>query len=290
MNRLAIVGVGLIGTSFALALRKAGFDGEIVGVSSERSIEAGIRAQAISRGVSLEEAADWADLIYLSQPIDQILQTLAQLGSIARQDCLVTDAGSTKSAIVEAAARHVKTATFLGGHPMAGKESRGAESADADLFAGRPYVLTPDAAGAREGPAESIRVFRRWLERIGARVYEMSAREHDQTVALTSHLPQLLSTALAVTLSSEDERAVTQVFGPGLVDMTRLALSAPRVWMSVLATNREAVLRAINIYEATLADIRRSLAEGELEALFEKGSEFARNIRDSSVIQSTGTK
>lgn len=290
MKCVAIVGVGLIGASFALALRRAGFDGELVGVSSQRSIEAGLRAGAISHGVSLEQAAASADLIYLSQPIDVIVQTLSSLGPIAREDCLITDAGSTKRMIVEAAAKHLRTAMFLGGHPMAGKESRGAESADPNLFRGRPYVLTPELLGTRLQATETARTFRAWLERIGAQVYEMDAEEHDQTVAFTSHLPQLLSTALGATLARQHCAPLSQVFGPGLIDMTRLALSAPEVWMSVLGSNRDAVLRALQAYASTVADLESKLASGDLEGLFDAAADFSRSIRNPSLIQSTGAK
>lgn len=279
VKRIAIAGVGLIGASFALALRKAGFSGELVGVSSTRSIEAGIKVGAISRGVTLEEAADTADLIYLSQPIEQILTTLSRLGPLARKQCLITDAGSTKKAIVDAAARFVTQASFLGGHPMAGKESRGAEAADADLFKNRPYILTPDI---RTPSARDTRIgaFRQWLERLGARLYEMDAAEHDRTVAFTSHLPQLLSTALAATLARQNTTAVSKVFGPGLLDMTRLSLSAPEVWTSVLRTNQEAINEALIAYISTLTELQKTLATGELEVFFLAASKFSRAIRN----------
>lgn len=130
MNTVAIVGVGLIGGSFALALRKAGFIGEILGVSSQAAIETACALGAVDRGVPLEEAAQ-ADLIYLAQPVDRILRTVATLGAIAPPSCLITDAGSTKRAIVHQATAHVRAARFLGGHPMAGKERRGVEFAEA---------------------------------------------------------------------------------------------------------------------------------------------------------------
>jgi prephenate dehydrogenase len=278
VKRVAIVGVGLIGASFALALRKAGFDGEIIGVSSPRSIEAGLAAGAIARGASLEEAAESADLIYLAQPIDRILNTLPRLGRIAPPDCLITDAGSTKREIIAAAAEHVRRAAFVGGHPMAGKESRGAESADADLFRNRPYVLATDLVPKVHAETH-LPAIREWLQRIGAVVYEMSAAEHDRTVALTSHLPQLLSTALAATLAKQQTSAVSRVFGPGLMDMTRLALSAPEVWMSVLESNRDAVLDAIGNYQETLSNLRENLERGELNDVFGTASRFAQSLR-----------
>jgi prephenate dehydrogenase len=185
MNTVAIVGVGLIGGSFGLAIRQAGFNGEIIGVSSQPAIDAGLRSGAISSSAALEQAAARADLIYLAQPVDRILHTLEQLASRAPARCLITDAGSTKTAIVRKAAECLHSATFIGGHPMAGKEQRGAAAADAELFRNRPYVLTPDGP---ESPAS--RNLRSWLDLIGAVTIDMSAEEHDATVAFTSHLPQ----------------------------------------------------------------------------------------------------
>ncbi len=280
MKTVAIAGVGLIGGSFGLALRDAGFAGKILGVSSSASIDAGIRAGAIDRGATLDEVAERADLIYLSQPIEQILTTLDALGPIARAGCLITDAGSTKQAIVERALDRIKHASFIGGHPMAGKEQRGAEAGEATLFRDRPYVLTPVPGWINSPVAQE---FRHWLERIGARVLEMTPVEHDRTVALTSHLPQLLSTALAATLASQNAGFVSQVFGPGLVDMTRLALSAPEVWASVLSTNKSYILEAIESFEATLQRLQAGIEGGNFEALFAAGAEFANRIRKPAV-------
>src|SRR5580700_5367762 len=144
MKSAAIIGVGLIGGSFGLALRKAGFEGPILGVSSARSIEQAVERGAIDRGVSLEEAAGVCDLLFLSQPISGILETLRKLDPLVRPDALVTDAGSTKQIIVEEAKRSLHRCVFVGGHPMAGKAVRGVAEADADLFRDRPWILTSE--------------------------------------------------------------------------------------------------------------------------------------------------
>ncbi len=278
MQSLAIVGVGLIGGSFGLALRKAGFEGPIWGISSDRSIEAAVRRGAITKGITLEEAAAEADVLYLAQPIAQILSTIEVLSTIrVREGCLVTDAGSTKAQVVQAADRFLPDTQFLGGHPMAGKEQRGVEHADADLFTDRAYVLTPGAAAA-PGREPNIS-FRTWLGAIGARVVEMSAAEHDLTVAYTSHLPQLLSTALAVTLAQRTNIDVRQIFGSGLLDMTRLALSTPEIWTSILETNKPAVQAALRSFEALLTEVQTKLEENGTEELFRIGSRLASELR-----------
>jgi prephenate dehydrogenase len=270
MKTVGIVGVGLIGGSFGLAMRAAGFSGEILGVSSPSAIAAGIARGAISAGATLEQAAAEADLLYLAQPVDRILQTLTALGAIARPECLITDAGSTKQEIV----RQSAGLPFLGGHPLAGKEQRGVEAAEAALFRGRPYVLTPHAA---DSPA--AQEFRSWLERFGANVIEMSPREHDSTVALTSHLPQLVSTALAAMLNRRKDENLGKVIGPGLLDMTRLAMSAPDLWLSILSTNEVEVLAALDDFQASLGKVREALVTSNLADLFRAGAAFASKIR-----------
>ncbi len=271
-NKVAIVGVGLIGASFGLALRKAGFTGSLIGVSSASSLAAGLEAGAISETASLEDAAKQADLIYLATPVDRIIETLAIIGPMARPDALITDAGSTKVAIVAAAAQHVKHAEFVGGHPMAGKESRGASNADGNLFRGRPYVLEP-AGGSK------VDEFRDWITRMGAKIVEMTPERHDATVALTSHLPQLLSTTLAAMLAAEENRGLADVYGSGLLDMTRLALSPADLWSSILQTNAPNVQKALEDYIETLVRVKNSLATPELSQVFEVSARFASELR-----------
>ncbi len=271
MQTVAIVGTGLIGSSFALALRKAGFNGRVVGVSSPGAIREALAVGAIDDALPLAQAAAQADLIYLSQTIARILETLGALDEHVKAGALVTDAGSTKAQIVARAASALRRAEFLGGHPMAGKEIRGAAWADADLFIGRPYVLTGDV----ETPA--AREFVAWVRRIGAVPVVVDAAGHDRMVAATSHLPQLASTALAATLAEHcpDWRAS----GPGLTDSTRLALSPYEVWRDILATNRAEIDRVLAAYIAKLEQMRASLDTPGLEREFERASEFALKLR-----------
>jgi prephenate dehydrogenase len=274
MQTVAIVGVGLIGGSFGLALRKAGFEGEIIGVSSPRAIAAALRQGAISRAMEFDDAIRRADLVYLAQPVDRILLTLAHLKPLIRYDCLITDAGSTKAQIVNKAAECLPPGQFLGGHPLAGKELRGVENADGDLFRARPYVLTPSGPKTRQAEA-----FRSWLLQIGAELVELSPEEHDATVALTSHLPQLLSTALAQTLANEKNKSVEVVFGQGLLDMTRLALSEPELWSSILSTNRESINAAIDNFLRTVNELRDAIGTADLLPLFHSARAFSGKIR-----------
>jgi prephenate dehydrogenase len=276
MKTVAIVGVGLIGASFGLALRRAGFSGRILGVSSDRSIRAAVDRHAIDEGVPLESAAAQADLVYLSQPISGILETLPRLAGLLKPGALVTDAGSTKRHIVEAAA--ALGSAFIGGHPMAGKTARGAGEAEAALFEGRPYVLTPSEPGQIDD--ERVRSLVSWIEKIGARLVVLSPAEHDRLVAAASHLPQLLSTALASTLEQmEDPSPIAAVAGPGLLDMTRLALSSHEIWKDILSTNGDEIAAALQLTEARLSELRHSLETAETQSAFASGRNFALRLR-----------
>lgn len=277
MKTVAIVGTGLIGASFGLALRKAGFTGEILGVSSERAIAEAAAAGAIDRGARLAEAAAAADLIFLAQTIGRIVDTLRHLEPLVRPDALVTDAGSTKCEIVDAAMQHIARCQFLGGHPLAGKERRGAKEASADLFDGQPWVLTPVETGDLDTPA--AREFRDWLARIGARVAVLDCEAHDGLVAFTSHLPQLASTALASLLAGKLLPGQQEIAGSGLKDMTRLALSSYDLWRDILATNAERIDEALASYIQQLEYIRENLRTRELQAEFESGSALASSVR-----------
>jgi prephenate dehydrogenase len=275
MRTVTIIGTGLIGSSFGLALRKAGFDGAILGVSSEKALADALAGGAIDRGAALAEAVPNADLVFLSQTIGRILDTVRHLDSLLKPGALVTDAGSTKCEIVDTARQAIGRGQFLGGHPMAGKESRGAAAADADLFRGKTWVLTPDEPDELEtAPA---REFRGWLKRIGARVTVLDADQHDRVVALTSHLPQLASTALGSLLA---QTAHLEVSGSGLLDMTRLALSSYDLWRDILATNSEHIDRALSAYIQELEHIRENLRTRALEEEFRQAAGTASRLRE----------
>lgn len=248
MKSVVIAGLGLIGGSFALALRKAGYQGEIAGFSSPTTVSKAIELGIVNRGITIEEARQ-ADLIFLAQPIRQIIQTLPLLeGSQA----LITDAGSTKREICSAAS-HLPH--FIGGHPMAGKEVRGVENSDADLFRDRPWLLTS------EPPAW----FQELLQRIGGKIILTTPDEHDRLVAMSSHMPQLVSCAIAKITES-----VRHVGGPGLESMTRLSRSSFDIWRDILDTNRDQAVEALDqlIREATHLKEVLEANEPELNTYF----------------------
>jgi len=233
-----------------------------------------VASGAIDGGASLADAVRDADLVFLSQTIGRILDTVRHIDPLLKPGALVTDAGSTKCEIVDTARQSITRGQFLGGHPMAGKETRGAAGADPDLFQGRTWVLTPDERSDLETPA--ARELLGLLHRIGARVVVLDADEHDRVVSRTSHLPQLASTALAALLADAPHLAVS---GSGLSDMTRLALSSYDLWRDILATNSEHIDTALSAYIQELEHIRENLRTRQLQREFEKGAQTAGRLR-----------
>jgi prephenate dehydrogenase len=275
MRRAAIFGVGLIGGSFALALRKAGFTGEIIGVSSAGTIREAVEAGVIDRGAAPIEAAHEADLVYLAQPVFSIIRTLETYGPEFAEGAIVTDAGSTKAAIVDTARRTVRRAVFIGGHPMAGKEQRGVRAAEAEIFLGRKYILSP----CREGDEQTraFQIFLEWVQRIGSIPVILDPDKHDRLVAFTSHLPQLLSTALASVLSQIDE--AERVAGPAALDLTRLAASPFDVWSDILRSNRDNIATALAQLQGKLLHLAQNIGQDSLRTEFEEGAKGAARIR-----------
>jgi len=266
---VTVAGVGLIGGSFALALRQAGFAGKIIGVSSQGTIQAALARGVIDEALPLAEAAGQSDVVYLAQPIIRILETLDVLDGAVRPGTLITDAGSTKRAIVERARETIKRGRFVGGHPMAGKEARGVGAADANLFRTRPYVLTGTDAELED-----------WIGKIGARLVKLDAAEHDRRVALVSHLPQLLSTALASLIADHPEAA--KVAGPAAADLTRLARSPYDIWRDIFSTNAEEIDLVLSDAIARLQTLRENLlSEADMQAAFARAAQAASQLRQS---------
>jgi prephenate dehydrogenase len=283
ISSVAIAGVGLIGASFGLALRDGGFTGPILGVSSRPALDAALRKGAITETATLEEAVAKADVLYLARPVARILETLAQVSSavevrITRRPILITDAGSTKEAIVEKASRSLPPNVFLGGHPMAGKEVSGADAAESHLFRGRPYILTPTPGF--ENPFFTS--FRKLIMTLGAAALTLTPQEHDSVVAMTSHLPQLLSTTLGLTLSAHPNPHFAVVHGSGLADMTRLALSSSELWQSIIDTNREHILDVIDKFIWELGKMRQAVEKGDIGASFAQASATCLQIRKTN--------
>lgn len=288
IQRVTILGTGLIGGSFALALRK--YTTEIVIRGWDRAEQA---SEAKQRGVvdeascgALEEALRDADLVYIALPIGVTLDILPEVARLVPANALVTDACSTKQRIVEAAAEVFGNAAgprFLGGHPMAGREVSGMAHADAELFRGHAYALIDEARNEQSELRRDARVaaFVKILEKMGARPVWLGAQQHDYAVGLASHLPQLAAVALGAFLYDRlDENGLPiTLAGPGLRDTLRLAGSPYSTWRDIVLTNREVLSAALDLLARRIEDLREQLGTRELEAEFEAANELYKLLR-----------
>ncbi|WP_083401091.1 prephenate dehydrogenase [Nitrosospira briensis] len=291
INKLVIVGVGLIGGSFALALRKAHLAKHIAGVGRSRQN----MHRALKLGVIDEIAGDLpsalkdADIVFLAIPVGQTGEIMAQISPHLEPGTIVTDAGSTKRDVIAAARTHLAEhlENFVPGHPVAGAEQSGAGAANADLFRGKNVVLTPLEETSSEAKK---RVTELW-QACGARVSLMGAPQHDKVLASVSHLPHVLAFTLMNHISTEHRpedllppdnlplpNGPLRFAGTGFRDFTRIAGSSPEMWRDICLANREALSRQIDAFQRELADVREMLVREDAEAL-EKVFADAREAR-----------
>jgi prephenate dehydrogenase len=284
IERIAILGTGLLGTSVGLALKAAGFKGSIAGWN--RSAD---QAQlALSMG-ALDSVADDAiaaarasQVVLLAVPIYATLDFMEKLAGQLGCEHLVTDVGSTKRLIAETAARHYNTrerAAFLPGHPMAGKERGGASLADANLFRGAVWLFTDNPGAQRSAHgAALVKEWREWVAAMGSRMLDLEPGRHDELVAWVSHLPQFTATALSALLEEEVGEApeLKDVGGRALREMTRLGASPYSMWRDIAYTNTEAVDHALAKLEQRIAHLRENLRNPALRDEFEQANKFRR--------------
>jgi len=285
IDRIAILGTGLLGASVGLGLRAAGFTGSIVGWN--RSSEGGAVALAAGAVDSIAtdaiEAARCSQVIVLAMPIYATLDFMEQLAAVLSPAQLVTDVGSTKVQISATAAQLFNApdrAAFLPGHPMAGKERGGAALGDATLFRGTVWLFTDDPAARRSAQSIAlIEEWRKWVVALGSTVIDLDPRRHDELVAWVSHLPQFLSTALAGLLEDELGTApeLKAIGGRGLRETTRLGASPYSMWRDIALTNTEPIAAAILALEQRLAHLRENLRTAELREEFERANRFRRD-------------
>jgi prephenate dehydrogenase len=288
ISRATILGTGLIGGSFALALRKYATDLHIAGWDRPEIVSQARSRNAIDEAFTgdLASALRAADLIYVALPIGVTLDLLPEIARAAPKHALVTDACSTKLRIAQSAAENFSspsTALFLGGHPMAGREVAGIAQADADLFRNAPYALIADSSVSADSAERDPRVsaFLKLLEKIGARPLWLVAQQHDYAVGMVSHLPQLAAVALGSFLYDHlDENGLPiTVAGPGLRDSLRLAGSPYSTWRDIVLTNREVLSAALDLFARRLDDLRERLNSRELEADFDAANELYKLLR-----------
>lgn len=280
-KKIAIFGVGLIGGSFALALKKAGVVEQVVGVGRQlatlqRAQELGI-IDAIASSVA--DAVAGAELILIAAPVAQTGAILASIEPHLQAGAIVTDAGSTKSDVVLAARTALggKIAQFVPGHPIAGREQNGPEAALAELYAGKKVVLAPLPENAEQDIA---RVAAAW-QQCGALIHRLSPQQHDAVFAAVSHLPHVLAYALVDDIANKPHAAsLFQYAASGFRDFTRIAGSSPEMWRDISLANREALLGELDAYLLQLTRLRGLLAAGDgpgLEAVYSNAQQARHN-------------
>ncbi len=278
IRQITIIGTGLIGGSFALALKRRKFAGHIVGCDRDAVLEKAQMRGAIDAGFSNPgDAVRGSQVVVLATPVLAIVDLIERVGPVLPAQSLLTDVGSTKSLVMERALKVFgKNAgkRFLGGHPVAGKELSGVDYADPDLFQNAPWFLTPL-------PGQDIHQglfaeFAGWIDQVGARVALLPANEHDRLCGWISHLPQMLSTALAATLVDEfgEEAPLLAAGGRALQEMTRISASPYSMWRDIAISNKKNLEDALLKLEQRLAHIRENLGTRELAAEFEQAHQL----------------
>lgn len=281
-DTVAIVGVGLIGGSIGLALRERGLAREVVGIGRgasrstdpnhvgpprrTSSLDAALKRGAIDRATTdLAAGVANANVVVICTPVDTVVRYLVSVAASCPKDTLITDAGSTKEAIVTAAdaamASHRAGPRFVGSHPIAGDHRGGPDFSRSDLFEGRAIVVTPTN---HTRPAAVTEVSGFW-ESLGGKVTTMSPAEHDQALAMTSHLPHLIASALA----ASTPRELLPLTAGGWRDATRVAAGDPSLWLPIFASNRQAVLEALGRFDLQLSAMREMLEQADDQRLLE---------------------
>jgi prephenate dehydrogenase len=280
IRQITIIGTGLIGGSFGLAVKKRGFRGRIVGCDREAVLKRARKMGAIDDGDATPlHAIRGSQVVLLATPVGAIIELIERLGPDLSPKTLLTDVGSTKEEVLSRATKifgNTVRNRFLAGHPMAGKEHSGVEFSDADLFQGAAWLVTPSPGQkVHEGLSEE---FLNWVEKIGARIATIDAEEHDRLCAWISHLPQMISTALAALLVEEyGEKRVLDAGGRALREMTRISASPYSMWRDIALTNKKNIQQTLLKLEQRLAHLRENLDTRELAMEFDQAHRL-RNI------------
>jgi len=267
INKLVIIGVGLIGGSFALALREAGLVHEVVGVGrSAENLSAALGMYVIDAYAEPAQAVQGADVVLLAVPVGQMGPLMAAIAPHLAPHTVVTDVGSTKQDVVALARANLPShlAQFVPGHPIAGAERSGVKAARGDLFRERNVVLTPLP---ETNPAARELIAKLW-QGCGAKVSEMAPALHDEVFAAVSHLPHLLAFGLVDYIAAQpNAEALFGFAASGFRDFTRIAGSSPEMWRDICLANRDALLQQLAGYEAELARIKQWVEQGDGAAL-----------------------
>ncbi len=285
INKLVIIGVGLIGGSFALALKKTRAVKHVVGVGRTRkNLNAALKLSVIDE-ISLDaaQAVRDADMVLIGTPVGQMAGVMKAIAPHLGKKTIVTDGGSTKQDVIACARKHLGPhfTRFVPAHPMAGTENSGAAAAFAELYRGRKVILVPQP----ETSARAVRQVRAAWIACGATVVRLQAREHDKILAAVSHLPHVAAFALMGTLAKrKDAKRILGFSAGGLRDTVRISGSSPEMWRDIFLANRTAVLAAIDDYAIEIKAMRAALKAGDgdaLQAMFER----ARHAREQWLVK-----
>lgn len=285
INKLVVIGVGLIGGSFALALKKAGAVKHVVGVGRTRKNLTTALKLGVIDDISLDAAAVVrdADLVLIGTPVGQMAGVMKTIASHLGRKTIVTDGGSTKQDVIACARKHLGAhfSNFVPGHPMAGTEMSGAAAAFPDLYCGRKVILVPQ----RETSARALAVVGRAWTACGAHVVRLQAREHDEILAAVSHLPHVAAFSLMSMLAKrKDAKRVLGFSAGGLRDTVRISGSSPEMWRDIFLANRTALLADIDKYINEIKCLRSSLKAGKGDAL-QAQFERARHARERWLVK-----
>lgn len=275
-EKIAILGLGLIGGSIALAAREIWPAGLVIAVDDKDVLEQAMVRHAIDVAADEPYVISEADLVILAAPVRQNIELLGRLEEYIDRPAVITDVGSTKRAMVDAARTLPGRFTFIGGHPMGGASRGGFQAARADLFKGRPWIFTPHG----DGSGEALQKLSAFVSAMGAVPRTMAAADHDALLAFLSHLPQLAASALMDAVGSGAGDALP-LAGRGLVDTTRLAASPPGIWEDIAATNADEIRRALDALIARLTELREDLEHGgALERIFEDAARWRARLME----------
>lgn len=273
-ERIAVVGLGLVGASLAMAARQAWPKALVIGVDRNDVLETAMRLHAVDVAADDLVVAAEAQLVVLAAPLDENARLIAELPALIGGEAIVTDVGSAKRVMQEAAIGLPDRLTFIGGHPLAGAPRRGIEFARPDLFAGRPWILTPGP-----GSSEAVEKLEAFVSGVGAAPRLMTPEQHDHLLAYLSHLPQLVISAVMQVIGEEVGEGGLALAGRGLQDTTRLASSPGATWKDVLAANADEVGAALDTLTETLGFVRSRLDQGDIiEGLFDSANFWRRSL------------
>ena len=286
-KQLGLIGCGLMGASFALALQKHGLVDKVKGFSPsqrtrDRALQLGVIQQAAT---SAEQAVQGCDIVLLAVPVSRTAECLQAMAPFLSPDCLLMDVGSTKTDVAAAAAAHLgeRLPCFVPAHPIAGKAQAGVDHAEAELYQDRRAILTPLA---QTGAVQLENAKQVWAA-IGSHVSLMNPQDHDATFAAVSHVPHLLAFAAVNALSAQDQGAAfLKMAGPGFRDFSRIAASDPDVWRDILSANQAEVLTQTSLFRAALDDFEKAIQNNDLQAL-RRLIDQASQVRAGWILKST---